>query len=156
MAKPETILILTGAGISAESGLGTFRDEGGIWTRYDLEEVATPEGFARNPDLVHEFCNARRAHGSSALPNPAHHALARLEREHPGHVTIVTQNIDNLHEQAGSIRVIHMHGELARMLCNGCGGRGDSPAELSTSLVCPACGIAGGLRPDVVWFGEIP
>ena len=104
------IVILTGAGISAESGLGTFRDAGGLWTQYPPEDVATPEGFHRNPDLVHEFYNARRANAAAAQPNPAHHALARLERDHPGEVVILTQNVDALHERAGSHNVLHMHG----------------------------------------------
>jgi NAD-dependent deacetylase len=149
------IVILTGAGVSAESGLGTFRDAGGIWSRYDLAEVATPEGFARDPALVHEFYNARRANARAAQPNPAHDALARLERARPGAVLVVTQNIDDLHDRAGSRAVIHMHGELMRALCAACGGRWDAPEVMAPSDLCPLCG-APATRPDVVWFGEIP
>ncbi|MFV0475681.1 MAG: NAD-dependent deacylase [Pikeienuella sp.] len=149
------IVILTGAGISAESGLGTFRDKGGLWTRYPLEDVATPEGFARDPALVHEFYNMRRRIAREAAPNPAHEALARLERAHPGGALIVTQNVDDLHERAGARRVIHMHGELLRQLCAACEDRRDCPGDLTPESPCPACGAAA-LRPDVVWFGEIP
>ncbi|MEM7525801.1 MAG: NAD-dependent deacylase, partial [Pseudomonadota bacterium] len=148
------IVILTGAGISAESGLGTFRDKDGLWTKYDLEDVATPEGFAKNPGLVHDFYNARRANCRGAAPNAAHHALARLESG-PHDVLVVTQNVDNLHERAGSTRLIHMHGELMNQLCAACGDRRPCPGDLSAASVCPACG-APALRPDVVWFGETP
>ena len=150
------IVILTGAGLSAESGLGTFRDKDGLWTKYDLSKVATPEGFARDPVLVHEFYNMRRRGLLKAQPNAAHHALARLEREHPGAVMIVTQNIDNLHEVAGSKRLIHMHGELLKSLCTRCKARQPCQGDLSAILACPACLKTGGLRPDVVWFGEMP
>ena len=149
------IVILTGAGISAESGLGTFRDVGGIWDRYDLEEVATPEGYARDPALVHEFYNARRANLLGAAPNAAHAALARLEAEWPGEVVLVTQNIDDLHERAGSRSVIHMHGELMQALCAACAHRWDAAPEMSPETLCPSCGSTAA-RPDVVWFGEIP
>lgn len=151
----EKIVILTGAGISAESGLGTFRDKGGIWDRYPLRDVATPEGFARNPALVHEFYNARRAQAAAARPNAAHRALARLEAERPGEVLIVTQNIDALHETAGSRNVLHMHGQIARALCNACARRWDAPMTMTPADACPACG-AQATRPDVVWFGEMP
>jgi NAD-dependent deacetylase len=150
-----SIVILTGAGISAESGLGTFREQDGLWSRYDLEEVATPEGFARNPALVHAFYNARRANARAAQPNAAHLALARLERVWPGQVTVITQNVDDLHERAGQRRVIHMHGELAGATCAGCGAHWEAPAEMSTSDPCPECGEPM-TRPDVVWFGEMP
>jgi len=152
----QRIVVLSGAGLSAESGLATFRDKGGIWARYDYREVATPQGFARNPDLVHEFYNMRRRDLRSVKPNAAHAALARLEREHPGDVLIVTQNIDNLHEAAGSSNLIHMHGELFKALCANCGERCDWQDDLSTSLACPQCAATGGMRPDVVWFGEMP
>jgi NAD-dependent deacetylase len=151
----EKIVILTGAGISAESGLGTFRDAGGIWTRYSLEDVATPEGFARNPELVHDFYNARRAQAAEAVPNAAHDALARLEAEHPGEVLVVTQNIDGLHEAAGSRNVVHMHGRIDRALCHACGHRWPAPAVMAPADACPACS-ARATRPDVVWFGEVP
>lgn len=151
----ERIVILTGAGISAESGLGTFRDVDGLWTTYDLEDVATPEGFARDPALVHAFYNARRANCLDAAPNAAHAALARLQADHPGEVTIVTQNIDDLHERAGTREVIHMHGQLLRGLCAACGARWDAPREMAPGDACPSCGVPA-TRPDVVWFGEIP
>lgn len=149
------ITILTGAGLSAESGLGTFRDADGLWTKYDLEDVATPEGFARNPALVHAFYNARRANLLAAAPNAAHVALARLEAAHPGAVEVVTQNIDDLHERAGSRKVLHMHGELRRALCAACGHRWDAPEVMQPDDPCPAC-AAPATRPDVVWFGEMP
>lgn len=145
------IVILTGAGVSAESGLGTFRDVGGLWDQYDLNDVATPEGYARNPALVHAFYNARRANCLAASPNPAHAALARLQDR----ALLVTQNIDDLHERGGSRNVVHMHGELMRALCSSCGHRWDAPAEMTPNTPCPACG-ATTARPDVVWFGEIP
>lgn len=156
MSSYHRIVILTGAGLSAESGLATFRDKGGIWAKYDYREVATPEGFAANPTLVHEFYNRRRRDLTGVAPNAAHHALATLEREHRGEVLIVTQNIDPLHEAAGSTRLIHMHGELLKALCAGCGARHNWHDDLSTETRCPACGRAGGMRPDVVWFGEMP
>lgn len=151
----DKIVILTGAGISAESGLGTFRDEGGLWAQHRIEDVATPEGFHRDPDLVHGFYNARRAHAAKASPNAAHTALARLEAEHPGDVLIVTQNVDALHEKAGSNNVLHMHGTLAGALCGRCDHRWPAPPEMHKDDLCPACGSAA-TRPDVVWFGEMP
>ena len=156
MAAFQSILILTGAGLSAESGLATFRDPSGIWARYDWREVATPEGFSRNPDLVHEFYNMRRRAHRDVRPNAAHMALARLEEEHDGRVTIVTQNVDHLHEQAGSRNLIHMHGEALKALCQRCDMRAAWEGDMSTETPCPACSEAGGLRPDVVWFGEMP
>ncbi|MFD1913416.1 NAD-dependent deacylase [Halodurantibacterium flavum] len=149
------IFLLTGAGVSAESGLGTFRDKSGLWTRYDLTEVATPEGFARNPQLVHDFYNARRENALGAAPNAAHHALARLEAEWPGDVLIVTQNVDDLHERAGSRNVLHMHGSLTGALCADCGHRWPAPARMSPADPCPECSLAQ-TRPDIVWFGEYP
>lgn len=151
-----SIVILTGAGISAESGVDTFRDKGGIWSKVDFRDVATPEGFAADPALVHEFYNSRRKQMGTVAPNPAHFALARLEREHSGSVLLVTQNIDDLHERAGSRNLIHMHGELARALCARCGERHEWREALSTDIPCPACAAPGGMRPDVVWFGEMP
>ncbi|MEM7722329.1 MAG: NAD-dependent deacylase [Pseudomonadota bacterium] len=149
----DKIVILTGAGVSAESGLGTFRDKGGLWTRYDLAEVATPEGFAKNPGLVHDFYNARRANALDALPNAAHEALARLSMRTG--VTLVTQNIDDLHERAGAEGVIHMHGQITRALCGACGARWDAPRVMGPTDACPSCG-APTTRPDIVWFGEMP
>ncbi|MEM1129238.1 MAG: NAD-dependent deacylase [Pseudomonadota bacterium] len=151
----DRIVILTGAGLSAESGLGTFRDASGLWTKFKLEDVATPEGFARDPALVHAFYNARRENCLDAGPNDAHAALSRLEAEFPGQIDIVTQNIDDLHERAGSHRVIHMHGELLRGLCAACGHRWNAPRQMSPDAPCPACAVPA-TRPDVVWFGEMP
>ncbi|MHA7875114.1 NAD-dependent deacylase [Roseivivax sp.] len=148
------IVILTGAGISAESGLGTFRDKDGIWTKHRIEDVATPEAFARNPLLVQDFYNARRAQAAEARPNPAHAALAELQRGHPGEVVIVTQNVDGLHEAAGA-EVLHMHGALAGALCGACNHRWEAPAAMGAEKPCPACNRPAA-RPDVVWFGEMP
>jgi NAD-dependent protein deacetylases, SIR2 family len=156
MVVYKRIVILTGAGLSAESGLATFRDKDGIWSKYDINEVATPEAFARNPAKVHDFYNQRRRGMKNAAPNAAHFALARLEREYPGEVTVVTQNIDPLHEAAGTQRLIHMHGELLKALCAYCEARHPWHDDLSTEIICPSCGRAGGMRPDVVWFGEMP
>ena len=149
------IVILTGAGISAESGLSTFRDAGGLWAQHAIEDVATPGAFARDPALVHRFYNARRASAASAEPNAAHMALARLEAEHPGGVLIITQNVDDLHERAGSRNVLHMHGALSGALCHGCGHRWPAPMEMRPNDPCPAC-TRLLTRPDIVWFGEIP
>ena len=148
------IVVLTGAGISRESGLSTFRDRDGIWTKVRIEDVATPEAFHRDPARVHAFYNARRAQLAAVEPNAAHHALARLEREWPGPVLLVTQNVDDLHDRAGS-RPLHMHGELRRARCLACAETMPWVADLSTATPCPACGTAA-LRPDVVWFGEMP
>jgi len=156
MTAYRRIVILTGAGLSAESGLGTFRDRDGIWSRYDLEEVATPQGFARDPALVQDFYNARRAQAAAAKPNAAHEALARLEAEHGESVLTVTQNIDPLHEAAGSANLIHMHGELFRAWCRTCDARLPWEGDIACETPCPACAHPGGLRPDVVWFGEMP
>ncbi|MFN6977979.1 MAG: NAD-dependent deacylase [Gemmobacter sp.] len=149
------ILVLTGAGVSAESGLGTFRDAGGLWARHDLADLATPEGFARNPALVHDFYNARRADARAAAPNAAHRALAALAEGGGDAVTLVTQNIDDLHERAGARDVIHVHGAINRACCAACGHRWDAPAVMHPADPCPAC-AAPATRPDVVWFGEMP
>jgi NAD-dependent deacetylase len=156
----ERIVVLTGAGISAESGIATFRDKDGIWGKVDLRDVATPEGFRRNPQRVLDFYNARRKASGGAKPNAAHLALARLEVEHGangGVALVVTQNIDLLHEAAGTRNLIHMHGQADRSLCNRCQARHPwGQEDLTLELACPGCGKAGGLRPDVVWFGEMP
>lgn len=151
----EKIVILTGAGISAESGLGTFRDEDGLWAKHRIEDVATPEGFARDPGLVHAFYNARRTQAAKASPNAAHQALAQLQRNWPGEVVIVTQNVDALHEAGGAKDVIHMHGTLAGALCGNCDHRWPAPTAMQVNEACPSCG-APAARPDVVWFGEMP
>lgn len=149
------IVILTGAGISAESGLGTFRQPDGLWARHRLEDVATPEALERDPARVHGFYNARRTQAAAARPNAAHLALARLERDWPGAVLIVTQNVDGLHERAGSRDVIAMHGRLSGALCAACGHRWPAPRAMAPDDPCPAC-AAPRTRPDVVWFGEMP
>ena len=164
MARTDRIVILTGAGISAESGISTFRDKDGIWSKVDFREVATPEGFAANPRKVLDFYNPRRKSSGAAKPNAGHEALVRLEREHTlakvaGQVLVVTQNVDSLHEAAGQKNLIHMHGQHNQVLCNHCGERqpwGHNQPDLRVDLVCPACSRRGGLRPDVVWFGEMP
>jgi len=153
---PSSIVILTGAGISAESGISTFRDPDGIWSKIDYREVATPEGFAANPARVHAFYNWRRQNALTVEPNAAHLALARLEREFAGDFLLVTQNVDSLHERAGSRKLIHMHGQHDRALCAACGERSAWDAEMSLESRCPCCGRAGHMRPDVVWFGEMP
>lgn len=154
-AAMTNIVILTGAGISAESGLGTFRAEDGLWANHRVEDVATPEGFARDPALVHRFYNMRRAESTSAAPNAAHEALARLEAKLDGQVTVVTQNVDDLHERGGSQSIVHMHGALAGSLCAACDHRWPSAYETSAADACPSCGRAA-TRPDIVWFGEMP
>ncbi|MBD8905735.1 SIR2 family NAD-dependent protein deacylase [Methylorubrum zatmanii] len=154
-----TLFVLTGAGISAESGLGTFRDTDGAWARFDPMRLATPEGFAADPVLVHAFYNQRRRDAVRAAPNPAHTALARLETEltsRGGRLFLCTQNIDDLHERAGCRAVTHMHGELLRARCVACGTEPVWHDDLSVETACPACGQRGGMRPDVVWFGEMP
>ena len=156
MADFRHIVILTGAGLSAESGLATFRDKDGIWAKYDYREVATPEGFRANPQLVHDFYNQRRRGLKGVAPNAAHLALAHLEREHEASVTVVTQNIDPLHEAAGSRSLIHMHGELFKALCALCGARHAWMDDLDVKTQCPGCARKGCMRPDVVWFGEMP
>jgi NAD-dependent deacetylase len=152
----DSIVILTGAGISKESGLDTFRDTGGAWAKYDMEKVCTPQGFARYTDLSHEFYNGRRQMLTEVEPNAAHKALARLEQAWPGPVLVVTQNIDDLHERGGSSNLIHMHGELLSAFCQHCGHHLRVTGTLSKADACPSCGRAAGLRPDIVFFGEMP
>jgi len=158
-AKLDRIVILTGAGISAESGIDTFRSAGGLWEQHRVEDVATPEGFARNPHLVLGFYDMRRAALANVAPNPAHLALARLEREFPKQpgreLLLVTQNVDDLHERGGSARVLHMHGELNSALCTSCETRAPWLGTMIARPPCPVC-HAPTLRPDVVWFGEMP
>jgi NAD-dependent deacetylase len=163
MGRFDRIVVLTGAGISAESGISTFRDKDGIWAKVDYREVATPEGFRRNPQRVLDFYNMRRKASGDAKPNAAHFALAKLEREHlatnGGQVLVVTQNVDSLHEAAGTENLVHMHGQHRQALCNHCQARhpwGLDAPDLSLELECAGCGKTGGLRPDVVWFGEMP
>ena len=153
------IVVLTGAGISAESGLGTFRDRAGIWARFDPMKLATPEAFQRDPAAVQAFYNARRSNLLESEPNAAHAALARLEtalEQRGGQLTIVTQNVDDLHERAGSRNVLHMHGELLKVRCLACAGVSEWRADLGPADECPRCLMLGRMRPHVVWFGEMP
>jgi NAD-dependent deacetylase len=152
----QNIVILTGAGISAESGLATFRGPEGLWEGHRVEDVATPEAFARDPVLVHRFYDARRANLATVEPNAAHRALARLDAEWPGELLIVTQNVDDLHERARARRLLHMHGELKSAWCRACDARMKWESGMGEGPVCPDCGFAGALRPDIVWFGEMP
>ncbi|QDJ09516.1 SIR2 family protein [Roseomonas mucosa] len=160
MASPPKIVVLTGAGISRESGLSTYRERDGIWARVPLEEVAQPAAFARDPAWVHEFYNARRAQLREVEPNAAHRALAALDARWPGEFLLVTQNVDGLHGRAVSRRLVQMHGALREARCTRCGTVTPWDEDLSTATACPACGQAGGqaggMRPNVVWFGEMP
>lgn len=156
MKKSPSIVLLTGAGISAESGLATFRGQDGTWEKRRLEDVATPRAFHTNPDLVLAFYNQRRRDAAAALPNAAHKALAKLEKNWRGDFLLVTQNVDNLHEAAGSQKIVHMHGMLNSALCTACGGRCRWLAEMTRHSACPQCKLVGALRPDIVWFGEMP
>lgn len=150
------IVILTGAGVSAESGLATFRDSGGLWENHDPMTIATPEAFRRDPALVYRFYNARRNQLRGVSPNAAHRALALLQARFAGEVFLVTQNVDDLHERGGSAQVCHMHGELNKMLCQGCSASLPVSGDYDAASLCPQCGVRGQLRPDIVWFGEIP
>ncbi len=154
----ERIVILTGAGISAESGINTFRDAGGLWESHRIEDVATPEAFQRDPHGVQSFYNRRREQlrDPAIQPNAAHRALAELEQALPGQVLVVTQNVDDLHERAGSRNVIHMHGELLKARCQSTDTLVAADRDLDPALTCTVCGAAGCLRPHVVWFGEMP
>lgn len=155
MRDIHNIVILTGAGVSAESGVATFRGPGGLWEGHRVEDVCTPQALWRQPELVHRFYDERRAKLGSVQPNAAHHALARLDAQWTGGLLLVTQNVDDLHERAGSARMLHMHGELKSALCAACGTRVPWDAALPPGTVCPTC-QAPGLRPDIVFFGEMP
>ena len=152
-----SIVILTGAGISAESGIQTFRDQNGLWENHRLEDVATPEAFKRDPTLVQEFYNMRRTQllSTDIAPNAAHKAIADLQHHHPD-VFLVTQNIDNLHERAGSPQVHHMHGELLKTSCTHCEYIGETDVNISVDTTCIKCGKVATTRPHIVWFGEMP
>lgn len=157
--KPNSIFILTGAGISAESGLSTFRDKGGLWSQYKVEDVASLSGYERDPENVLAFYNLRRTIHRDVQCHAGHEALGRLQAAwaaRGGEVVICTQNIDLLHEQGGAQGVIHMHGEIGKVRCHDCGDVTLADGELSLQLGCGACGRIGGLRPHVVWFGETP
>ena len=156
MSSFRNIVVLTGAGISAESGLATFRGPDGLWEGHRVEDVCTPEAYSRDPALVHKFYNARRERLDEVEPNAAHLALARLDAGWPGELLLVTQNVDNLHERAGSKRLLHMHGELASGWCLACDDRFEWAGPMDLESSCPACQVAGHVRPDIVWFGEMP
>jgi NAD-dependent deacetylase len=150
------IVILTGAGVSAESGVATFRGPDGLWEGHRVEDVATPEAFRRDPALVHAFYDARRAKLETVEPNAAHLALAKLDAEWPGELLLITQNVDDLHERAGSKRLIHMHGELTKGWCLACDQRFGWRGPMGEAATCPSCAASGQVRPDIVWFGEMP
>lgn len=154
----QSIVVLTGAGISAESGIRTFRASDGLWEEHRIEDVASPEGFLRDPVTVHHFYNLRREQllHQGVIPNAAHRALATFEDQFSGRFTLVTQNIDNLHEQAGSQHPLHMHGELLKIRCQNSGEVFECKEDTYATSVCPCCGAPGNLRPHVVWFGEMP
>lgn len=158
MNRFKSLVILTGSGISAESGIATFRASDGLWEEHRIEDVATPEAFERNPDLVHRFYNARRSKLQEAAiqPNAAHLALAKLEAEWEGDFLLVTQNVDDLHERAGSKNVIHMHGSLLKAFCAVCERRTEWREDLNRTHACSSCKAVGHMRPDIVWFGEMP
>ena len=155
MTAIRNIVILTGAGISAESGIDTFRGAGGLWENHRVEDVATPQAFAQDPNLVLRFYDMRRAAVQEKLPNAAHFALARLDAAWPGQLLIVTQNVDDLHERAGARRMLHMHGQHLNAWCTWCDARSPWRDALIDRPPCPRCGTRA-LRPDVVWFGEVP
>ena len=148
------LTVLTGAGISAESGISTFRDSGGLWDQYEIEDVATPEAYAANPSLVQDFYNMRRAHLGTVQPNAGHQALVRLEELLGDRFTLITQNVDDLHDRAGSRRLLHMHGELYKARCVDCGVAVEWRTDISLDDRCESC--SGSMRPHIVWFGELP
>ena len=158
LSKYKNIVVLTGAGISAESGIKTFRDQNGLWEGHDIATVASPQGFERDPQLVHDFYNLRRSqlNDNNIAPNPAHYALSNFEKEFMGDLTIVTQNVDNLHERSGSQNILHMHGELLKVRCIRTAKTYNYSQNLSENNICECCQIPGNLRPHIVWFGEIP
>ena len=156
MTDIRNIVILTGAGVSAESGLATFRGPDGLWEGHRVEDVCTPEAYRRDPALVHAFYDARRSKLSTVQPNAAHEALARLDAEWKGELLLVTQNVDDLHERAGSKRLLHMHGELTRGWCLACDERFEWEGPMGEGAECVSCKVTGRVRPDIVWFGEMP
>jgi NAD-dependent deacetylase len=156
LSEVRNIVVLTGAGVSAESGLNTFRGVDGLWEGHRVEDVATPEAFRRDPALVHAFYNARRAQLDTVEPNGAHRALARLDAEWPDELLLITQNVDDLHERAGSKRLIHMHGENRKGWCLACDQRFSWDGPMSEETACPSCRTTGDVRPNIVWFGEMP
>jgi NAD-dependent deacetylase len=156
MTSIRNIVVLTGAGVSAESGLATFRGPDGLWEGHRVEDVCTPQALRADPELVHEFYDARRAALENVSPNAAHVALARLDAAWPGELLIVTQNVDDLHERAGASRLIHMHGELLSGWCLACDSRQPWAGPMGVGASCPQCDAVGTVRPDIVFFGEMP
>ena len=158
MNTKKNLFILTGAGVSKESGIKTFREKDGLWENYKIEDVCTVEAFIKDPNLVNNFYNERRSSiiDQKILPNEAHYQLAKLEKKWKGDFILVTQNIDNLHEQAGSIKILHMHGSLDKCFCMNCGAEYKFNFDLSTEFVCKKCNVKGKVRVDIVWFGEQP
>ena len=158
LKKIKNIVILTGAGISAESGIQTFRASDGLWENHRIEDVATPDGFRRNPNLVYEFYNQRRKQllSPNILPNPAHFAITELEKNFSGSVTTITQNVDDLHERSGTKNLIHMHGELLKMRCQKTGIIYEIKTDLNHETICLCCDQKNNLRPHIVWFNELP
>jgi NAD-dependent deacetylase len=156
LERYRSIVVLTGAGMSADSGVATFRGPDGLWEGHRVEDVATPDAFRRDPELVHAFYDARRAKLDSVHPNAGHWALARLDAEWPGELLIVTQNVDDLHERAGARRLLHMHGELRKGWCLACDARFPWLESMGVEASCPSCGQTGKVRPNIVWFGEMP
>lgn len=156
MPRPNSIVILTGAGISVESGVASFRDRNGIWAKHDWRDYATPEGYAHHPARVLNFYNKRRRALADVRPNAAHEALVRLEKSFEGEFLLVTQNVDNLHEAAGSRKLLHMHGELNSALCGACSMRTVWHADMTINSQCSSCQTVGRIRPAIVWFGEMP
>jgi len=158
MNTKKNLFILTGAGVSKESGIKTFREKDGLWENYKIEDVCTVEAFIKDPNLVNNFYNERRSSviDQKILPNEAHYQLAKLEKKWKGDFILVTQNIDNLHEQAGSKKILHMHGSLDKCFCMNCGAEYKFNFDLSTEFVCKKCNVKGKVRVDIVWFGEQP
>ena len=154
MGKFKNIVILTGAGISAESGLATFRAANGLWNNHKVKDVATIEAFQRNPAYVHEFYNDLKKEVLAAKPNAAHQAITRLQKEYPAEVSVITQNVDLLHEKAGNQNVYHIHGQINQAVCLNCGQILETSGDVDTETVCPHCGIGGMMKPNIVFFGE--
>ncbi len=154
MNKYQNIVILTGAGISAESGLATFRSANGLWNNHKVEDVATIEAFERNPAYVHEFYNELKKELVKAKPNAAHLAITRLQNEYPAQISVITQNVDTLHEKAGNKNVYHIHGQINQAVCLNCGHILETFGDVDTETTCPHCGIAGMMKPNIVFFGE--
>ena len=150
----KNILILTGAGISAESGLSTFRSSNGLWNNHRVEDVASIEGFERNPALVHDFYNELKIEVAKAKPNAAHLAITKLQQEYPGQVSIATQNVDTLHEKAGNQNVYHIHEQINQAVCLNCGQVMETWGDVDTETTCPHCHIMGMMKPNIVFFGE--